>query len=463
MSDVLFHRVRVQLDEPALDDVAGATDRSLAASGVLLEPGTDVAIAVGSRGIGDLVLVVERIVEWARAQGATPFLVPAMGSHGGATAEGQRAVLAEYGLGDGWARCPIRSSMEVVPVAGDHDLPVPVVTDAYAAAAAATVVVNRVKQHTDFHGRYESGLMKMTAIGLGKRVQAEALHAHGTAGLRDLMPRVAEHVLANANVVLGVAIVENALDQTMVVQAVPSAEIAAVEPGLLELAAAHAPRLPVDDLDVLLIDRMGKDISGVGLDTNVIGRVMIHGEPDPAAPAHRDDRVPRADPRIARQRHGHGVGRCGDAPSRHRHRPRRHPHQRRHVGLPAARQAAGRRRRRPAGVGAVRARGGRRRSVSGARRPDRGHAALHRAVGDRRRPRRAGRIRRGRRARRRPPRPRRRAPPVQRLTRVTRRSSTRRPERPRPTGPTRSADGIVATDVDYRRQRGKRRLRRSTS
>ncbi len=162
--------------------------------------------------------------------------------------------------------------------------PIPIVTDAHAAAAAATIVVNRVKQHTDFHGPYESGLMKMTAIGLGKKVQAEALHAHGTRGLRELMPRVAEHVLANGNVVLGVALVENALDETMVVRAVRAADIAAQEPALLELATAHACRLPVDDLDVLLIDRMGKDISGVGIDTNVIGRTMIAGEPDPPAP-----------------------------------------------------------------------------------------------------------------------------------------------------------------------------------
>jgi hypothetical protein len=267
-----------------LADVAGVTDRTLAASGVTLAAGTEVAIAIGSRGIHDLATVVARVVAWAREQGATPFLVPAMGSHGGATAEGQRDVLASYGFSDGWDGCAVRSSMDVVPVAGEHDLPVPVVTDAHAAAAAATIVVNRVKQHTDFHGPYESGLMKMTAIGLGKRVQAEALHAHGTRGLRELMPRVAEHVLANANVVLGVAIVEGASDRAIHVEAVPAADIAGVEPALLDLARAHAARLPVDELDVLLIDRMGKDISGVGIDTNVIGRTMIAGEPDPATP-----------------------------------------------------------------------------------------------------------------------------------------------------------------------------------
>jgi hypothetical protein len=285
--DVVFHRVRVRLDEPSLDDVAGATDRTLAECGVTLVAGSEVAVTIGSRGISDLTTVVARIIAWVRAQGATPFLVPAMGSHGGATAEGQRDVLAAYGFVDGWEGCEVRSSMDVVAVAGEHGLPVPIVTDAHAAAAAATILVNRVKQHTDFHGPYESGLMKMAAIGLGKRVQAEALHAHGTRGLRDLMPRVAEHVLAHGNIVLGVAIVEQALDRTMVVRAVAAGDIAAVEPSLLDLARAHAARLPIDDLDVLLIDRMGKDISGVGLDTNVIGRTLIAGEADPASPRIR--------------------------------------------------------------------------------------------------------------------------------------------------------------------------------
>jgi len=285
MSDeVLFHRVRVPLDEPRLDDVAATTDQALHDSGVSLPAGGEVAIAVGSRGIADLLTVVERVVRWVRAQGAAPYLVPAMGSHGGATAEGQREVLAAYGFVDGWMGCEVRSSMDVVPVGGEHDLPVPVVTDAHAAAASATILVNRIKQHTDFHGRHESGLVKMAAIGLGKRVQAEALHAYGTYGLRELMPRVARQVLANTNVVLGVGIVENALDQTMAVRALPAASLADGDADLLLLAAAHAPRLPVDDLDVLLIDRMGKDISGAGIDTNVIGRVMIHGEPDPPAP-----------------------------------------------------------------------------------------------------------------------------------------------------------------------------------
>jgi hypothetical protein len=206
-----------------------------------------------------------------------------MGSHGGATADGQRAVLESYELGEADTGWPVRSSMDVVELPAG-DCPVPVFTDAIAARAAATIVVNRVKPHTDFHGPYESGLMKMIAIGLGKAVEAEILHAQGTYGLRELMPQVARQVIAHGNVVLGVAVVENAVDRTMAVEVVPVAQIAETEPAMLDLARAHLPRLPVDDIDVLLVDQMGKDISGVGMDTNVIGRVMIAGERDGATP-----------------------------------------------------------------------------------------------------------------------------------------------------------------------------------
>jgi len=280
---VLFHRVSIALDEPMVADVDARTDEVLRDCGVLLQRDTEVAIALGSRGIVDLQRIVRRVIAWVREQGAEPFVVSAMGSHGGATAEGQRAVLASYGLDEEGLGCAVRTSMEVVrlptEVAGE-----PVVFDAEAAKASATIVVNRVKPHTDFHGTFESGLMKMVAIGLGNRVQAERIHAHGAAGLRTLVPPIGEQVLAHANVVLGVAIVENALEQVMAIEAVPAAEISRTEPALLALAREHMPRLPVDDLDVLLVDQMGKDISGVGMDTNVIGRTMIRGEADPDTP-----------------------------------------------------------------------------------------------------------------------------------------------------------------------------------
>lgn len=280
---VPFHRVSIALDEPALHDVFARTDEALAQCGVRLAPDTEVAIALGSRGIVDLQEIVRRVVVWVRSHGARPFVVSAMGSHGAATAEGQRQVLASYGLDEASLGCPVRTSMTVV------ELPVevagaPVVFDAEASRASATIVVNRVKPHTDFHGAYESGLMKMVAIGLGNQVQAERIHAHGAAGLRTLMPEIGAEVLAHSNVVLGIAIVENAVEQVMTVDAIPAAHIAEVEPELLVRARAHMPRLPVDELDILLVDRMGKDVSGVGMDTNVIGRTMIRGEPEPERP-----------------------------------------------------------------------------------------------------------------------------------------------------------------------------------
>ena len=283
MSPVPFSRIRVHLQEPVLADVGAQTDSALDTCGVTLLPGGRVAIALGSRGIGDLATVVQRVAAWVRRQGAHPFLVPAMGSHGGATAEGQQAVLEAYGLGEEHLGCPIVSTMEVVELPRG-DCPVPVYTDAAAAKADAVIMVNRVKPHTDFHGPYESGLMKMIAIGLGKQKQADALHAYGQRGLREFMPLVARQVLEHGNVVLGVAIIENALDATMDVQAIAAADIADREPALLEVARTHSPRLPVDVLDVLLVDRMGKDISGVGMDTNVIGRMLITGSPESAGP-----------------------------------------------------------------------------------------------------------------------------------------------------------------------------------
>ena len=285
---VPFSRIRVHLQEPVLEDVGAHTERQLDLCGVVIAPGSRVAIALGSRGIGDLATVVARVAAWVRRQGAHPFLVPAMGSHGGATAEGQQAVLEAYGLGEEHLGCPIVSTMEVVELPRG-ECPVPVYTDAAAANAEAIIMVNRVKPHTDFHGPYESGLMKMIAIGLGKQKQADALHAYGQRGLREFMPLVARQVLEHGNVVLGVAIIENALDATMDVRAVPAARIAADEPALLATARAHSPHLPMDALDVLLVDRMGKDISGVGMDTNVIGRMLITGQLPAQQEARGDD------------------------------------------------------------------------------------------------------------------------------------------------------------------------------
>jgi hypothetical protein len=278
-------RIRQQFDRTRLEDVPGAVRAALTRAAVTLPEG-EIAIAVGSRGIANLLPIVREVVAWVKAAGRQPFLVPAMGSHGGATATGQREVLEGYGLTEDAVGAPIRSSMEVVELPSG-EAGIPVYCDRAAAGAAGTIVINRIKPHTSFHGRYESGLMKMLAIGLGKHKQALAIHALGVEGLSDVMPRVARQVLHHGNIVLGLAIVENAFDETLCLQAIPAQAIPDEEPALLDLARAHMPSLPIDDLDLLIVDEVGKNISGLGMDPNIIGRLKIAGQPEPERPRIR--------------------------------------------------------------------------------------------------------------------------------------------------------------------------------
>ena len=280
---VTMGKVRRTFPRPGLARPGEEIRRQLDAGGVPLQAGERIAIAVGSRGIANLAEMVRATVAWVRARGADPFLVPAMGSHGGATADGQRQVLTDYGITEAAVGAPIRSSMEVIELPADG-VPMPVFFDRVAAAADGTILLNRVKPHTSFHGTYESGLMKMAAIGLGKQRQAEAIHRLGVAGLRDVMPAVARQVLRHGNIRLGIAVVENAYDETMLVRAIPADRIPEEEPALLELARLNMPCLPVDRLDVLIVDEVGKNISGLGMDTNIIGRLKIRGQPEPASP-----------------------------------------------------------------------------------------------------------------------------------------------------------------------------------
>ena len=276
-------RIRQRFPRPLLEDVADAVLAELSASPVAIPAGGRIAITVGSRGIANLALIVRTVAHWVTAQGGQPFIVPAMGSHGGATAEGQRQVIEGYGVTEAFTGAPIHSSMDVVELP-NPGLPLPLYFDRHAHAADGVIVLNRIKLHTDFHGTYESGLMKMIVIGLGKHAQALAVHQHGTRGLRELLPLAAQAVLSLERILFGLGIVENAYDETQLVRLVPAAAIPQVEPELLALARRSMPRLPVDDLDVLVIDRFGKDISGAGIDTNIIGRWMIHNEPEPEKP-----------------------------------------------------------------------------------------------------------------------------------------------------------------------------------
>ncbi len=237
-----------------------------------VRPGQTVAVAAGSRGIANLAVILRALVGHLRALGAEPFIVPAMGSHGGGTAEGQRELLAGYGITAASIGCPIRSSMETVVVCRTAE-GVPVHFDRHAFEADHTVVCNRIKPHTRFVGPIESGLMKMMLIGLGKKNGAEVYHrAIQDYSFAQIIRSVADEVIAHCKILAGLAIVENAYDETAAIEAVLPENFQSREAELLALAKQSMARLPFDRADLLLIDRIGKDISGTGLDTNVVGR-----------------------------------------------------------------------------------------------------------------------------------------------------------------------------------------------
>ena len=248
--------------------------------------GGEIALGVGSRGIGNLAVIVSGAVDEAIDRGYEPFVFPAMGSHGGATGEGQREMLAELGVTEDAIGCEIRSSMDVVEVGRTADRDVPVVADANAVAADAIVPINRIKPHTDFDGTVESGLSKMLVIGMGKQRGAKIAHDWAVDwSLRDMVPEITERLLAELPVVGGVAILEDQHDDTTLIEGIPPEGFLDREAELLETAYEIMPTLPFRELDVLVLDRQGKDISGQGMDTNVIGRrPFAIQEPEPELP-----------------------------------------------------------------------------------------------------------------------------------------------------------------------------------
>jgi len=267
-------RVRQQFADRSLADVASEVTAKIAASSLprRVRPGQSVAIAVGSRGIDRLAEAVGATVRAIREIGATPFIVPAMGSHGGATAAGQAAVLAEYGISPESIGCEVRSSMEVAQI-GMTDDGTPVHFDVQALAADHVVVVNRIKPHTHISGPHESGLVKMMLIGLGKHRGAAAYHQSMTRqSFESLVEQVIPMIFAHCPIALGLGLVENAHDRITLVEAIEPDAILSRETELLEIARSGMPRLPFDDADLLIIDQIGKNISGSGLDTNVVGR-----------------------------------------------------------------------------------------------------------------------------------------------------------------------------------------------
>lgn len=276
-------KVRQSFDAERIEDVKRIIRKELSQSGVEIAKGVRIAIAVGSRGIANLPVIVRCVGEWVRKQGGEPFIVPAMGSHGGATAEGQEVILASLGVTEEEVGISVVSSMEVVELERGV-LDCRIFMDKLAFEADGVILINRIKPHTDFHGPYESGLAKMTVIGLGKHDGALEMHGLGVRGLRDLAPRVAREILSTGKILLGLAVVENAYDETCVVKALRPESVLEEEPRLLDHAKKNMPRLPVDEIDVLLVDGMGKNISGTGMDPNIIGRMRVPGHEEPKSP-----------------------------------------------------------------------------------------------------------------------------------------------------------------------------------
>ncbi|MEQ9408152.1 MAG: lactate racemase domain-containing protein [Fuerstiella sp.] len=266
--------VRQTFDTPVVKDVAAAVHEQLRQLSLdqIIRPGQSVAVTAGSRGIANISLILRESIRYLRSLQAKPFVVPAMGSHGGGTVEGQLEVLRGLGVTDESVEAPIKATMDTVVVA-ETAAGIPVHFDRYAHEADHVLIVNRVKPHTRFVGPIESGLHKMMLIGLGKHHGAKVYHAGIlTHSFSEMIDSIAARVLQECSIVGGLAILENAKDETALIEAVRPENFAAREPELLKLACQWLPTLPFDSTDLLIVDRIGKNISGVGMDANVVGR-----------------------------------------------------------------------------------------------------------------------------------------------------------------------------------------------
>ena len=253
-------------------DIARTVAAQIAAPGIAetIKPGMRIAVTAGSRGVANVALITCAIVDEVRARGAEPFILPSMGSHGGATADGQRQVLAGYGITEASMGCPIDARMETARI-GVSALGKPVFCAKSALEADGIIVSCRVKPHNAFRGPYESGILKMMVVGMGKREGAESVHRDGMGKIAENLPANARVVLDRAPVLFALPCVENAYDQTMLIEAVPADRIFEREPELLRIAFENMPRILVGEADVLIVDEIGKNYSGTGVDPNITG------------------------------------------------------------------------------------------------------------------------------------------------------------------------------------------------
>jgi len=239
-----------------------------------IKPGMSIAITCGSRGVANIAIITKAIVDFVKECGGVPFVFPAMGSHGGATAEGQVEILTGYGVTEEFIGCPIKASMEVVQI-GETPSGMPVYVDKYAYEADGIILCGRVKAHTAFRGPYESGILKMAVIGMGKQKGAERVHKDGFYELGIMLPIIAKVIFENTKVLGAVALGENAFDQTCIIEGMLVEEIFDKEPDVLRRSKERLGKIYFDNIDVLVVDRIGKDISGDGMDPNITGRFAV--------------------------------------------------------------------------------------------------------------------------------------------------------------------------------------------
>lgn len=269
-------RIRQKFDRTRLADVAAAVREELEREEVIarIRPGMRIGITAGSRGVANVALVIRETVSFLRKYGAEPFVFPAMGSHGGAVAEGQLAIVHEYGVTEKYVGCPVVATMDTVCI-GYLDDGRPIHINKLAAEADGIIALNRIKAHTAFHGRYESGVMKMLTIGLGAQLGAQICHRQGIMHLGPNVEKFAFGILEHAKILLGIGLVENAYDETVIVRVMTGEQIPREEPALLEIAKAKMSRILFDAVDVLVVDYIGKNISGEGMDPNISGRWIV--------------------------------------------------------------------------------------------------------------------------------------------------------------------------------------------
>ena len=275
-------RIRQNFPRPVIEDVAAEVRKELSRPEILetIKPGMRIAITAGSRGVANVAIITREIAAVCKERGAHPFVIPAMGSHGGATAEGQLEILRGYNVVEEFVGCPVIASMEVKQIGTFEDDGDPIYIDKNAAEADGIIVAGRVKPHTLFHSSVESGICKMMAIGLAKQIGAAECHKMGPYKLAERVQKYGYGILKNANVLFGLATIENAFEETAKIKSLTREEIPTLEPELLKYAKENMATIKFDECEVLIVDEIGKNISGDGMDPNVAGRWVVNNIDD---------------------------------------------------------------------------------------------------------------------------------------------------------------------------------------